>query len=1402
MSATAAEPPDQTPANRWEQLRIELTERIRRVESDASDENPLPLLWRLALAAANDNWVSRALVHHRQARRLFVERGGQDRDEAYVAAAREATGSFSAIEVAHADRALAYHLSDVLGFTGLVPQILSDAEAVFRGHSDDWGLVAVLLDAAHIVAVVARTLPTGSDKRRRGAEMALRAVVEALNVCERINRFSVRLHAILHTHGSMLGEVLPVDVLAALGRTRRLASVAPASTHETEDGRDLVWGMPLSLDALVDAMPGVIDEAWIITGDPAATSTDRLLPAARYFAGWVQDGAAALASRDDEEKRSADHQIAVRAYFAEFFGHLLALPPGRHRWGGVVRPAKRDSARQSATTLAVASLEKALDLTTTDANLIIGIAAAARRVLADAALDLGLEPNAYIVAYLGTLDYCANCVASGRPELIRRLLTEDATVEPDAVTHAAGRLVELGHNAREAPHTTMETFAAVVQALAEGASGSSADETIHKRLRTFVTPELELLRSQWDRADRADDRGEFGDAYWLTAEVRDLAWTWLEQPTATVDGGDLDAMTWNDVALWCHHAAVEAVWLARKAGLNIIPAVRSCRRVLAAESHRLGTTPQLLLEAQLVWLRLEHRVCAADRPVLRKLITGDDEVPDRQEVRAALRFAHETFDPDEPVPLEEIMSGRQATIDGLHGAVATLREAIGQEGRPNRDELAATLVRLAGALCQIAYEKRAVATELDRDGKPLRALRIMASMRDAIAELADIDPQTPGLEPLAELQETLDHLVCGYAADTAMLAARENYRREQEITAARDLLTRHLSRFLGDANWTLPEAFSFLASTSTDHAQRWRTLQLIDLLAGKDGQISAAIAPTSSRLGELGNGFGAFHEVLQEDVQDPLIAARALVVSEADDLAGTLAAVLTAIDECSFTSTHNAEDKLRAARMYRLLVPLLRLANAQGMHEEGARLAAGARTLHPDPDDITVGAHDLVEAMAVWNTGDRRRAMDLADSGIRRLVLGAEKLRRPDAREQFLGSVNALTYGLTIGHHASKDATLPDAAGRLLAMMEALNHDYTARLVATNHQPTAWATTSQLADRIGWLDAVPYPDPDQLLSVASGHHVLAYRLAPDARSGFRLLVRPDGSARSDEIRVPDALLTTLGEPPWHRLNDPDEIDRLTMESPRALAELADLLLPVELREVPNGEPRQLFILLHDQLWHVPFAALPIGDVPLITCWCPILTTSLRTAIGPHDDDHPLADAPVVGHLRDPNLAGATTEQHVLESFASAGRITLLQEETARMAREAVRDSDLLVIAAHGEGTGPRYSLRFPDSAVTLADIARWGRVPKDVIALACLSGRRSSEPFPLGLVGILRSLGARTVVSGLWELPDMATASGLETIVEQWTTGMSIAEAVRWTQQRMFDLGYPPSRWAGLITAR
>jgi hypothetical protein len=1400
MPTIGVAPSDQ-PGNRWEQAQIELSERLRAVGSGQSKEDPLPLLWHIALAAANDSRVSRAVVLHRGARELFVNRTGLNRHEDYVASVRDAIGSYSASELAHSDRALAYHLSDTLGFSGLVPRLLTDAEAAFRTASDEWGVAAVFLDRAHILAMVAESHVVGSDEHHRGAESSLNALLEALGICERLGRFSVRLHAILHTHGQTLSERRPGDVLAALGRARLLAHAA-ASDHETEDGRNLSWGMPLPLDVLADAMPAVIDMAWVTTADTAASSEDLLLPAARYFASWVGDAASALASGEGPSDQSADYQVATELCFGRFFWYLLSLPLGQRRWGGLVRPAMRDNVRQAATVLVVASLERALG--TANAGTITAVATAARQVLADIAANLGLNTNPYIVAYLQTLRYCDDCVAAGRPELVKRLLTGDATADHSAVAQAADRLAELGQTAQDEPHSVIEAFVIAARRRAGEPPDDSANEIIDNRLQTFVTPELERLRSQWDRADRADDHSEFADAYWLTGEVRDLAWAWLDMAMTTADGGgSLEAMIWNDVALWCHHAAVEAVWLARKAGLDVTPAVRSCRRILAAEAYRLGTRPQLLLEAQLVWLRHEDRISALDRPLLRQAISGSAESPEMADIRASLRLVHETLDPDEPIPPVDRIdaaSGRPMGIAAFHNLLVGLRKAVEEERRPNHDELAKALVSLARRLCEVGYEKRVAATKLDRDGKPLRALRVMASMRDLVAEIADIDPQQHGLGPLTELQKTLDHLVFGYAVDTAMLAARENYRRHQELAAARRILTRHLVK--GD--WTLSAILMLMAASSRVYAERWRLEQFIDLLDGTNREVSAALrlqrdSPLTDELIRYG--------VSPHDIPAgtaPLDAARKLVSSKAEDPADVFADVLEKIDAGTFSvAAGDVGDRmLQAASMYSLLDPLARLANSLGLHEHAARLAAAARMLHPNPDDVAEGAHDLMESICLWNLGQRRKALDLADSGVRHLVVGAEKLRRPDAREEFLDSAYTVNYALAIAHEAAKDASLPDAPGRLLAMIEALDHDYTARILANHHQPVAWSTTDQLADRIGWLDPVPYPDSDHLLRTVSGRHVLAYRLTPDANRGFRVLVRPDGTSQSDEISLPDALLADLGDPPWPRLNNPDEIDRLTIESPQTLAELADLLLPPELQETPDSERRELLILLHGQLWHVPFAVLPLSGTPLIARWCPVLTSSLRAATAPYPHDRTVANPPAVGHIRDPYLAGAMAELRALESLAEQGRIALRKEQTARMATEACRDSDLLVISAHGEGTGSQYSLRLPDRSVTLAEIARWGRVPRDVLALTCLSGLRSTEPFPLGMVGVLHSLGAQTVVSGLWELPDAATARALGTVVENWISGTPIAEAVRATQQQMFDLGYPPSRWAGFITAR
>ncbi|MFD6109811.1 CHAT domain-containing protein [Streptomyces yangpuensis] len=270
-----------------------------------------------------------------------------------------------------------------------------------------------------------------------------------------------------------------------------------------------------------------------------------------------------------------------------------------------------------------------------------------------------------------------------------------------------------------------------------------------------------------------------------------------------------------------------------------------------------------------------------------------------------------------------------------------------------------------------------------------------------------------------------------------------------------------------------------------------------------------------------------------------------------------------------------------------------------------------------------------------------------------------------------------------------------------------------------------------------------------------------------------------------------------------RFRDGEDVGQdgeLSLRADRAWSQLADRLLPSGLHSVLGAssetDPIRLFILPANELWNVPYSALPLSgttaqlvDKAVIT-----LTPSMRILSARHEQrsrqhgrrhEHTVVglfptDTPM-GELELERLSTCTKVQRVSSYDQLAGAL-------------AEGPTDLLYCAAHGEA-GHRPGQDILTEAGSLND---WSvlelAVPATVVLGCCGSGRiwhqQGSEPSGLALSFMLA--GARQVVAPIKKVHGSTCAALLPDLAEDVLNGREPAAALRDLQRRARDSPVAP----------
>jgi CHAT domain-containing protein len=249
------------------------------------------------------------------------------------------------------------------------------------------------------------------------------------------------------------------------------------------------------------------------------------------------------------------------------------------------------------------------------------------------------------------------------------------------------------------------------------------------------------------------------------------------------------------------------------------------------------------------------------------------------------------------------------------------------------------------------------------------------------------------------------------------------------------------------------------------------------------------------------------------------------------------------------------------------------------------------------------------------------------------------------------------------------------------------------------------------------------------------------------------------------------------------------------------------------------ETRKLLVIPHHLLHYFPFTALVtvrdsapreslemvkprfLIDTPVDVCYAPSLSTwhlLRRRANRPIEWGYAVGIAELPGA---PPLPGTQAEITALqEALGSRAKIVLRDEQADKVATlQLMRQPGLLLVATHGQNDpeSPLASqlMLYPrgrDNGRLTAGELYYSEVQSDLIVLsACYSGLAEKSPLPgddlFGLQRALLQAGARTVVSGQWDVYDATGPPLLRDFFDRLSRGDPAPTALAEAQRRFLD---------------
>ncbi|MGW1635948.1 CHAT domain-containing protein [Streptomyces lavendulae] len=361
-------------------------------------------------------------------------------------------------------------------------------------------------------------------------------------------------------------------------------------------------------------------------------------------------------------------------------------------------------------------------------------------------------------------------------------------------------------------------------------------------------------------------------------------------------------------------------------------------------------------------------------------------------------------------------------------------------------------------------------------------------------------------------------------------------------------------------------------------------------------------------------------------------------------------------------------------------------------------------------------------------------------------------------------------------------------------------------------QRTAWQSTHRaLHEKLyfAFTKSLPTAEPEP----GNGHaHIDPPRL--DAREYalyVELFTRTDRTVEvvsvcrhpNGSLEATHGLLSAEAVALLARFRDGEDVGQdgeLSLRTDSAWSQLADRLLPSGLHSVLSAssetDPIRLFVLPANELWNIPYAALPLTGTTeqLVDKAAITLTPSMRILPARHEQrsrQH--------GRRREHTVVGlfptdAPMGELELERLSTCTKVRRVSSYDQLADALAEGGTDLLYCAAHGEA-GHRPGQDILTEAGSLND---WSvlelAVPATVVLGCCGSGRiwhqQGSEPSGLALGFMLA--GARQVVAPIKKVHGSTCAALLPDLAEHVLDGQAPAAALRDLQRRARDSAVAP----------
>lgn len=484
--------------------------------------------------------------------------------------------------------------------------------------------------------------------------------------------------------------------------------------------------------------------------------------------------------------------------------------------------------------------------------------------------------------------------------------------------------------------------------------------------------------------------------------------------------------------------------------------------------------------------------------------------------------------------------------------------------------------------------------------------------------------------------------------------------------------------------------------------------------------------------------------------------------------------------------------------------------------EAGAQLRLASAARSSGPADVRARAWHA-EALVRRARGDGRGADAAVRAGIRvldrnRATLGATELR-----------VHAAARVSDLGQLGMRMALESGRARRVLAWAERLRADR-ARSRRSPRPPDDGEVATHLAELrhvVGQLEAAGFAghDPGRLLhrqvaleaqirrtsrhatggetgddpeipsvvetAAALGHRALVELVECDGFLAAVTLV--DGEARlhrlgsvagaSEAVATLRFALGRLARPSWS-----PEAHRGATSLAAAASERLDMLLFGPVRARVEGRP--LVMVPTGSLHAVPWSLLPacrdrpVAVVPSAAAWVGAMTVP-----GPAPGEVAAPNGAAAVLVAGPGLAHATGEVADLARVHRPATMLVRDGATVAAFLGAVDGAGLVHVAAHGRFRADNpllSSLRLADGPLTVYDLERLHRAPRQLVLSACEAGLSAARPGDelLGLASSLLSLGTRVLIASVVPVGDATTRVLMVELHRRLASGTSPAEAL------------------------